>query len=88
MADQIDNDVPRKDWAIDEPHVKTDCHVWTIFPFHCLPSFSFHKDFHEQGAVLIPYQNCALVAVSYSAFTWQDLQLLILPWFLKLIFGL
>lgn len=36
MADQIDNDVPGKAWAIDELRVKTDCHVLVcvMFPFH------------------------------------------------------
>lgn len=52
MADQIDNDVPVKDWAIDEPCVETDCHIWAIFPFHCCPGCTVYEDVREQGTVL------------------------------------
>ena len=77
MADQIDNDVPVKDWAIDESRVETDCHIWAIFPFHCCPGCAVYEDVHEQGTVLIlnqnsmPAQECSILLCHGRIFNCQ-----------------
>lgn len=41
--------MPGKEWAIDEPCVRTVCHIWTIFPFHHFPGCGLHVDFMNKG---------------------------------------
>ena len=53
---------------MDEPRVKTDCHIWAVFRFHHCPGCGLCEDFHEQGALWILNRHCVLVHVPLFCF--------------------